>query len=256
MMENRASIDIGTYTARLLIAGESEIQGRLLPIARKRAYIRLGEGFSHSEGKIIQPESIRRTLEVLKDFSRVIEELNAHQVFAVTTGVVREAENRDEFLRLIYEHTGIRVRIITGDTEAFLSARGVMNALDIQQGPLLVFDLGGGSTEIFFKSEGARIIRSIPLGSVILTRAYLKSDPPEDKHVNALSRHIDELLEQSLPELKGRGEDYSIVGTGGTVTTLAAMHYGIALQEINPEKINGLTLETKDLEAHFNKRLF
>jgi len=250
MTKKRASIDIGTYTARLLIAGESD--GRLMPIARKRAYIRLGEGFGDAKKKSLQPEAIRRTLEALKDFSRAIEDSRAGEVLAVTTGVVREAENRDEFLRVIREHTGIRVRVITGETEAALSARGVIEALGLQPGPLLVFDLGGGSTEFFFKGDKKPLIRSIPLGAMILTRAHLKSDPPDDGQVRALSSHIDEILEEGLPEFRSVDQNCFIAGTGGTVTTLAATRYGIRVRDICPEKLNGLTLTGEEMEAQFD----
>ena len=92
MMENCASIDIGTFTARLLIARKPEAQERLRPLARRRAYIRLGEGFSRSYGgKTIQPEAIDRTLIVLKDFLQYTKLFDVHEVRAVATGVVRDA---------------------------------------------------------------------------------------------------------------------------------------------------------------------
>lgn len=235
------------------MARKFEPQGRLKPLARKRAYIRLGEGFSYSEGKTIQPEAIDRTLEVFEDFLQCTRLFDVNEVHAVATGVVREATNRDEFLGLIHSHTGVHIRPITGEEEALLTGKGVVYALDIQSRPFLVFDLGGGSTEFFLSTEGAQVVRSTLIGSMILKQAFLKSDPPEDKQVDALSRHIDKMLGGLRLEPIHSGCSLLVAGTGGTVTTLAAMLNGISLEEISPERINGLTLTVKQLEGFFDE---
>lgn len=253
MIENCASIDVGTHTARLLVARKPEPPGRLEPLARKRAYIRLGEGFSYSKGKTIQPEAIDRTLEVLEDFLQCTRLFDVREVYAVATGVVREATNRDEFLDVINSRTGVPFRYITGEEEALLTAKGVMYALDMRSVPFLVFDLGGGSTEFFLGTEGAQVVRSILIGSLILKQAFLTSDPPEDKQVDVLSRHIDKTLGGLRLEHVHRGASLLVAGTGGTVTTLAAMLNGIYLEDIAPERINGLTLTVKQLEGLFEE---
>jgi exopolyphosphatase/guanosine-5'-triphosphate,3'-diphosphate pyrophosphatase len=253
MIENCASIDIGTHTARLLVARKPEAQGRLKPLARKRAYIRLGEGFSYSEGKKIQPEAIDRTLEVFEDFLQCTRLFDVHEVHAVATGVVREATNRDEFLDLIHSHTGIHIRPITGEEEALLTGKGVVYALNVQSGPFLVFDLGGGSTEFFLSTEDMQVVRSILIGSMILKQAFLKSDPPKDRQVDALSRHIDKMLEGLRLAPIHSGSCLLVAGTGGTVTTLAAMLNSISLEDITPERINGLILTVKQLEGLFDE---
>jgi exopolyphosphatase/guanosine-5'-triphosphate,3'-diphosphate pyrophosphatase len=253
MVENCASIDVGTHTARLLVARKPEAQERLKPLARKRAYIRLGEGFSYSEGKIIQPEAIDRALEVLEDFLECTRLFDVHEVHAVATGVVREATNKDEFLDLIHSCTGLHIRSITGEEEALLTGKGVAYALNVRPGRFLVFDLGGGSTEFFLSTKGAQVVRSILIGSMILKQAFLKSDPPKDKQVDALSRHIDKMLGGLRLEPIYSGCCLLIVGTGGTVTTLAAMLNGISLEEITPERINGLTLTVKQLKGLFDE---
>ena len=254
MMENCASIDIGTFTARLLIARKPEAQERLRPLARRRAYIRLGEGFSRSYGgKTIQPEAIDRTLIVLKDFLQYTKLFDVHEVRAVATGVVRDATNRDAFLASIHSHTGLQIRPISGEEEALLTGKGVLAALQVQCGPFLVFDLGGGSTEFFFTEKGAQFVRSIPLGSMVLKQAFIKSDPPGDEQVEALSRHMDQILGGSQLETIDSGSPLLIAGTGGTVTTLAAMLNGIYVDEMTPERINGLTLTLKQLEELFDK---
>ncbi|MBW1703884.1 MAG: hypothetical protein JRJ86_01805 [Deltaproteobacteria bacterium] len=248
-----ASIDIGSHTARLLIAEKSGPQGVLRPLIRKRGYIRLSEGFDRSGKRIIQPDAIDRTLNVLKGFSHSLETFDVGSVNAVATGLFREAVNRDEFLDRIYERTGIRVRTITGDEEGLLTGKGVLNALNIRKGPFLIFDLGGGSTEFLSDAEGARMVKSIPIGAGILTQAYLKSDPPEKEEINELTRHIDQSLEEFLSEPYVNGDNILIVGTGGTVTALGSMLHRISVEDITPERINGLTLTRAQIEALFDR---
>ncbi len=248
-----ASIDIGSHTARLLIATKSGPQGILRPLIRKRDYIRLSEGFDWAGKRIIQPDAVDRTLNVLKDFLQTLKTFDADSVHAVATGLFREAANRDEFLDRIYESTGIRVRTITGNEEALLTGKGVLKALNIQKSPFLIFDLGGGSTEFLKGIEGAQTVRSIPLGAGILTQMYLKSDPPEKDEIRALSIVIDQILTESGVEGCGGGGDCLIVGTGGTVTTLGAISRRISVEDITPEAINGLTLKRAQIEALFER---
>jgi exopolyphosphatase/guanosine-5'-triphosphate,3'-diphosphate pyrophosphatase len=248
-----ASIDIGSHTARLLIAEKSGPQGILRPLIRKRDYIRLSEGFDRAGKKIIQPDAIDRTLNVLKDFSQSLETFDVGSVHAVATGLFREAANRAEFLDRIYESTGIRVRTITGDEEALLTGKGVLNALDIRKKPFIIFDLGGGSTEFLSGNGGGQTVRSIPLGAGILTQAYLKADPPEKDEIHALSTYIDQILTESGMEEVAAGDDYLVVGTGGTVTALGAMSQSVSVEDITPEMINGLTLTRARIEALFDR---
>ena len=253
MTKTCASIDIGTHTARLLIAQKAGGPGVLRPLIRKRDYIRLGEAFDRSGKKVISPDAIDRTLNVLGGFSQSLKTFGVGSVHAVATGVVREAANRDEFLDRIYESAGIRVKTITGDEEALLTGKGVLNALNIPKGPFLIFDLGGGSTEFLSGSEGAQTVKSIPLGAAVLKQAYLKSDPPEKNEVDALSRHIDQFLAESRLEPYGMGDDFSMVGTGGTVTTLGAMLHRVSVEDIMPDRITGLTLTMAQIETLFDR---
>jgi len=251
MSENYASIDIGTHTARLLVACNPGIGEPLKPLARKRAYIRLGEGFSSHRGKTIQVGAVDRTLAVLDDFLQYLESFDIHDVQAVATGVVRDATNKDAFLELIRSRTGLQVKPISGEEEAFLTAKAVMAALGVRSRPFLVFDLGGGSTEFFLSTEDAHVVRSIPIGSLVLKAAFLESDPPKDGQVEALSRHIDKMLEDL--GLEANGWRLWVAGTGGTVTTLAAMLHNVYLGNIVPERINGLTLKVRRLEGLFQE---
>ena len=248
-----AAIDIGSHTARLLIAKESETAGVIRQLARKRVYIRLAEGITQSEKKIIPSRAMERALNALKDFSGYINRLGVHSVRAVATGAVREAANKKQFLDRIYQQTGIRVRAITGVEEAYLSAKGALHALNIHTDPFVVFDLGGGSAEFFIVSKGRRSARSVPLGAMILTKKYFELDPPGEAEVEALSKHVDQCLLDANLDVSSVQDLSLMVGTGGTVTTLAAMIYGISLGDITAKRINGLVLRRQKIEALFNE---
>jgi exopolyphosphatase/guanosine-5'-triphosphate,3'-diphosphate pyrophosphatase len=251
MEKTLASIDIGTHTARLLVAKELAGGGIIQPLARKRAYIRLADGLNYSKKGIIQFGAMDRALEVLQDFARFLSGFNVHSVHAVATGVVREASNGRDLLDRIQEETGIKVRPLTGLEEAVLTAKGALHALKRPAGPFLVFDLGGGSTEFMLCAADTTVIRSVPLGAMSLTRNFLKSDPPKATQVDALSGYIDQCLDEAKLCISGIRDPYFLVGTGGTVTTLAVMLHGISPSEISAERINGLVLERKEIEANF-----
>ena len=118
MMNVLASIDIGTYTARLLIAKKLPSSNILRPLARQRAYIRLADGLGLSRKKIIKPDAVDRTLNVMRDFLNCINRFSCDRICAVATGFFREAENNAQVVKEIYKNAGIEVRIITGEEEA------------------------------------------------------------------------------------------------------------------------------------------
>ena len=253
MEKHLASIDVGSHTARLLIVRASGDTGGMRQLVRKRVYIRLAEGFDTSRNKIIQPEAMARALDAVWGFSRDVGRFDVSQIRAVATGVVREATNGKEFLDRILERAGVRVRLISGAEEALLTAKGALHPLKLPPDAFLVFDLGGGSTEFFFGSAGATTVRSVPLGAVILKTQYLKSDPPKSSEVDALSKHVDRCLEESKPEVSTFPNGFFVVGTGGTVTTLAAMIHDVPPEEITPERMNGLVLGRQEIETLFGE---
>jgi len=257
MGKNFASIDIGTHTARVLIVQKLGPPGFFRPLFRDRTYIRLGEDFDYSGGKSIHPDAISRTHKALRDFSRYMEDFDVHRVLAVATGVVREASNRELFLDSLLTNTGVEARPIGGDEEASLTGKGVLHALGVQEGRFVIFDLGGGSTEFFLGGSHTPVVRSIPIGALTLTQRYLKSDPPGEGEISFLSGYIDKALKE-LHSINPQGrinvtDGSLLMGTGGTVTTLAAMLYGIPPQEIVPERVNGLILERSAVRALFDK---
>jgi exopolyphosphatase / guanosine-5'-triphosphate,3'-diphosphate pyrophosphatase len=171
----------------------------------------------------------------------------------VATGVVREANNQAAFLKAIRDRTGIEVKAISGEEEAFLTGLGVRHALQINKEPFVIFDLGGGTTEFLIGAGGADQRRpltdqafSLPLGAAVCTQRFLRSDPPSAREVESLEKEISNVLQAfHVPRPSG---GYLLVGTGGTVTTLAALIHKISLDETSPERMNGLILAITDLE--------
>jgi exopolyphosphatase / guanosine-5'-triphosphate,3'-diphosphate pyrophosphatase len=248
-----SSVDIGSHTARLLIA---QIQGPKRPLnvlVRKRIYTRLAEGFDETGSRILHERGVERTLDALRDFSGLNRQFQVKKVWAVATGVVREAENRDFFLKRCHETTGVRVRAIQGLEEARLMSKGVLGAIQVGGNPFVIFDLGGGSTEFFCDRHGEVCERSIPLGAARLTHRHLLSDPPTESELEAMGAHIDAGLRAAFPPPFNKEAVQRIVGTGGTVSSLAGMMKGILGEMLIPEKINGMALSTTGIEAIYDR---
>jgi exopolyphosphatase/guanosine-5'-triphosphate,3'-diphosphate pyrophosphatase len=244
-----ASIDLGTHTARLLVAEIAEAPATLRPRVRKREYISLGKGFDPAGENRIQSDAISRALKVVTDFRDTLQALGVEAVYGVATGVVREAANRDVFLTHVYKHTGIRIQPIGGTEEATLTGMGALHFLDVQTDAVVVFDLGGGSTEFYFRSGPVTRTASVPLGTVVLAQTYLKSDPPTLDQVEALSQKTRDLLERAHVGATADVEEARIVGTGGTVTAVAAMLAGVRAEEITPERLQGRVIERFRLDG-------
>lgn len=246
-----ASIDIGSLTARLLIAGKIDGPGLFTPLTRKRAYIRLAEDFDDRGSGSIRSKAVERTIDVLREFTLTAKKYGVEEIRAVTTGVVRRAVNRDRFLGLIREKTGLNVEVISGEQEADLTLKGVNHALDMTRGSSIVFDLGGGTTEVISWRKGNMDLRSLPLGAALLSETFLVSDPPDADQIKGLADYIDRKLKEALPRDRYSSEGKSLVGSGGTVTSLAAMIHRMDTKDITPQKLNGIILNRVRIEHLF-----
>jgi exopolyphosphatase/guanosine-5'-triphosphate,3'-diphosphate pyrophosphatase len=248
-----SSIDIGSHTARLLIAQTQGPERPLRVLARKRTYTRLAEGFNEAGPRILPQAGFERTLEALRNFSSLNEQFQVQKAWAVATGVVREAKNRDLFLRRCYETTGIRVTVIEGHEEARLTSKGVLGAIKDVRNPFVIFDLGGGSTEFFCDRQGKVYEKSIPLGAARLTHRYVLSDPPTESELEAMHARIDAGLGAAFRPSFNRHAGGSIIGTGGTVSSLAGMINGIPSERLIPENINGMAVSTADIAVIYDR---
>ena len=243
-MTKIASIDIGSNTARLLIL-ESTGDQKFNLLVSKRNITRLGEGID-AQGKLTE-HRMQTTLKVLSRFRQICLENGDPPLFAVATSAVREASNGQEFVRLAKKETGIDIKIITWEEEARLTLEGVYWKIPHENRRVITFDIGGGSTE-FILSEGKNIkdFCSTSLGVVRLTEKFITQHPVDEKEYHSLQNHLqDELqtvknkLSAFLPEL--------LIGTAGTVTTLAALKKNI--YPYDPEKIHGSTFSRQEAES-------
>jgi len=252
-MNHLASIEIGTNSIRMLIAKKGISENTLKPILRKRVITRLGKNFNKKKARIIEPEPMSRSISVLRNFFDIARQFDIPSPIVVATGVVREARNRNNFIALIDKKLGHNVKVITGQEESYLTCRGVLSSLDRRRDPLVIFDCGGGSTEFIWTNNKKGETISINLGAVILTDDYLSTDPPSDKEIYQLIKYIENKFKVKLQYIKELCKGaFSLVGTGGTVISLAAMIHGIRETGFN-EKLNGLVIKRKDIEVLFTK---
>jgi len=219
-----AAIDAGSNTLRMLV-GRIE-NGRVAPERYLRRICRLAGNFSQQEG--LSAESMERTLSVLQEFSSICNQTDVQRVRAVGTAAFRQAVNGENFARHVCESTGLPLEIINGEEEAFLTATGVISALDPVPAHTLIFDIGGGSTE-FILCTGSKVIwsRSFPLGVVHLTEGFAA---PNDRQ-GEISRTLELIMAELEPALISSNVDITkltLVGTAGTVTTLAALDMQMA----------------------------
>ena len=237
-MERLASIDLGSNTLRLLIA-EPAVIAPIRPIIVERRITRLGENFLPD--RTLQPVAMDRSIAALKEFAALMSLNEVTDYLAGATAVVREAINGGHFLGQVQRQTGLVVRLLSGSEEARLSFLGVASVISSRESSVVIFDIGGGSTELAWKGEGdnrALESSSLPLGVVHLTEAFLQADPPGQEACAQLRSHVSSVLAE-LSIYKDL-HDTLWVGTAGTVTTLASMWH--ELVEYDRERINGTVL--------------
>ena len=242
MAEPVAAIDLGTNTARLLIAGKAPYRQLLLT----RTITRLGGGFSRERG--LSEEAQRRSVVALKEFAAQISRYGATRVRAVATSAVRDAVNGGAFCKRVLAETGIALEVIDGAEEAALTLKGVAAILDDPSGELAVFDVGGGSTEYTLAVDAKPLFsRSLPLGVVRLTEGKVGAAEMEEKIGRELAVLQRELAGEGLGE---RFSKATLIGTAGTATTLAAIQIGMV--DYDYRRVNNHTMPLSEVERIFD----
>lgn len=242
-----ASIDLGTNTARLLIGRVSA--GRLERLHVSRRITRLGGGFTREHG--ILPEAAARTIAAMEEFAVTLREYGVGGLKAVATSAVRDAANREVFCRDVQAASGIELEIISGEAEGALTLRGVVSGLDARPELLLVFDVGGGSTE-YTLARGGEIIftSSLPLGVVRLTEGKGSVSAMTDKIERELALLYHDLESACLAPLLPTA---TLVATAGTATTLAAIDLGLV--DYDYRKVNNHQLSVESVRSIFDRLL-
>jgi exopolyphosphatase / guanosine-5'-triphosphate,3'-diphosphate pyrophosphatase len=235
---NVAAVDIGTNSVRLLI---TDAQGRELE--RRMQITRLGQGVDVTGS--LHPDAIARTLAVLTEYGAAIRQHAVTRIRAAATSAARDAHNSQLFFDAAEHALGARPELLPGEEEARLSFRGATFGVDLSQGPFLVVDIGGGSTEFVLGTTAPEALISVNVGCVRMTERYLKSDPPSPAELAACQREILRVLEdvkRAVPVAKAR----RMIGLAGTITTLASLSQG--LTHYDPTRTHHARLTRDEVE--------
>ncbi len=245
-----AGIDIGTNTLRLLVAETGP--DSFHEVYADRKITRLGQDLDLKG--MLTGEAEDRTLKALGDFAEKILHHAALHTSAIGTSALRNASNSYAFIHAVKKKTGIDITVISGEDEARLTLLGVARMLSGDGGqkkrnPLtssLVIDIGGGSTEIIATRTGDKPESvSLPLGAVYLTERCIKHDPPNAEELALLRRMVREKLERHAAMIQPDAAGI-LIGTAGTITTLAAIDQGLVAYD--PERINRSALTSDSID--------
>ena len=212
-----AAIDCGTNSIRLLIA---DIDGNnFREVVRDMEIVRLGQGVD--ETGQFHPDAIARTLAAVDKFAAEIAKRGVEKIRFCATSATRDATNRHLFVDGVRERLGIELEVISGDEEAALSFAGAIKDLDPSNGPFLVVDIGGGSTEFVFGTSTVEAARSVNIGCVRMTERHFASDPAMPEQIEAARSDIQAAIAQAaavVPITQAK----TLVAVAGTATTVAA----------------------------------
>jgi exopolyphosphatase / guanosine-5'-triphosphate,3'-diphosphate pyrophosphatase len=258
-MPRVAAIDCGTNSIRLLVAdvstgdtgpggpGESGDAGptrTLTDVHREMRVVRLGQGVD-ATGEFV-PEAIERTRVALADYTAILRAAGTERVRMVATSATRDAGNREDFFAMVRATLGTDAEVISGDTEARLSFTGAVGDLPAEDGPFVVVDVGGGSTEVVLGTRDAggvhvEAARSVDIGCVRLTERCLHSDPPTAEQraaARTLARAVLAGAFEAVPVAGAR----TWVGVAGTVTTISAVSQNLPKYDESRTHLSRLAL--------------
>jgi exopolyphosphatase/guanosine-5'-triphosphate,3'-diphosphate pyrophosphatase len=217
-----AAIDCGTNSTRLLIVG---VDGTVLE--RHMRITRLGEGVDATHE--LSPRAITRTVEVLGDYRRLMDTHHVLRARLVATSATRDAINAEDFFSAARRVVGLRPELLSGEEEGRLSFIGATACLGSEYraaGPLLVVDIGGGSTELVTGEVGVAgddvVAVSLDIGCVRVTERFLVHDPPLHEELVDARTFVDDALASARVELL-RLAPGGVVGLAGTVSTVVAL---------------------------------
>jgi exopolyphosphatase/guanosine-5'-triphosphate,3'-diphosphate pyrophosphatase len=240
-----AAIDLGTNSIRLLVARYVTGDETLHELARDMVITRLGQGVDRT-GRIA-PDALTRTVRVLERYCRRARALEAERIHLVATSAVRDASNREELAGSVERLTGEPMEIATGEQEAAISFLGATRGLEAAR-PVLVLDIGGGSTEFVLGDTRVRSAVSAQMGSVRLTERYIHTDPPSYEELDRLDLAITSVLHQvedRIPVHDAR----TLLAVAGTSTTVQAI--AMQLPEYDPTLLHRTVLARADAESVF-----
>jgi exopolyphosphatase/guanosine-5'-triphosphate,3'-diphosphate pyrophosphatase len=251
--KRRAVIDVGTNSVKLLVA---DVRGReVLPVHEESKQTRLGKGFYETQQ--LQPEPVARTAEAVWDFAETARERGADSIRVIATSAARDAKNPGDLTAAIERASGLKAEIISGSREADWAFQGVTTDAELAVHPLLLLDVGGGSTEfIVGRGQKKHFAHSFPLGTVRLMEKFPPSDPPKKSELTSAREWLGNFLHNEVrpqvePALKNEAGEIRLVGTGGTATILARIEK--KLDRFDRDKIECAVLSFDQIVAHRKK---
>ncbi len=249
-----AAIDVGTNSIHMVVTQIQPSLPAFTVIERNKTTVRLGDRCKQT-GRLT-PEAMQRAIVALKRCQDIAKSLNAEQIIAVATSAVREAPNGQEFLQQVEDELGLWVNLISGTEEARRIYLGVLSGMKFDNQPHIIIDIGGGSTELILgDGHEPRTLSSTKVGAVRLTSQLITTDPISNVEFQQLQAYIRGMWERPIDELRSQlkpGECPRMVGTSGTIETLAILHSRDKFGTV-PAPLNGYQFSLKDLREWVNR---
>jgi len=250
-MSRVAAIDCGTNSIRLLIADIDN--GNFREVVRAMEIVRLGQGVDKT--KSFHPDAIARTLTAVEKYAKQIASKGVEKIRFCATSATRDATNRDLFINGVESILGIKPEVIPGEEEAALSFIGATKELALSDGPFLVVDIGGGSTEFVYGTEKVAFAKSVNIGCVRMSERHFTSAPPTPGSIVEAISDIDEAIAVAAKAVPIT-EANTLIAVAGTATTVAAAaldldnydRYAIHLSRISAEKTFAVAKRFQSME--------
>jgi exopolyphosphatase / guanosine-5'-triphosphate,3'-diphosphate pyrophosphatase len=236
-----AAIDCGTNSTRLLVSRDGETVERLMRITR------LGAGVD-ANGRLA-PDAIARVVACLREYRDVMDRHDVERVRMTATSAARDSANRDELFDAAEKAVGVRPELLDGFEEGRLSFAGATAELDATDGPFLVVDIGGGSTEFVVGGSEPVGVLSVDIGCVRVTERFLHGDPPSAEELSQAISVVHAYLDDVTREIPEVLDVRRLVGLAGTVSAMAAVEIG--LPEYDRDRIHHFTLTRAAAEDVF-----
>jgi exopolyphosphatase/guanosine-5'-triphosphate,3'-diphosphate pyrophosphatase len=221
-------------------------EGRQL--AREMNITRLGQDVDRTG--VLAEAAIERSVRVLESYGEILRGLKAERVRATATSAARDAANRELFFSAAERALGVRPECIPGDEEARLSFQGATYELEPEDGPFLVVDIGGGSTEFILGTRAPEQLISVDMGCVRMAERHLHSDPPSSDELEACCADVQRTLAKVREEIDVKRAK-RMVGLAGTVTALG--YYQLGLKHYDPVQTHHMLLSRVGVERMFNQ---
>ena len=237
-----AAIDIGTNSTNLLI---TDRDGQMLE--RQVTVTRLGQGVDKS--RMLAPEAIERTILCLARYRELLDAHGSPRLRIIASSASRDALNREEFFDQAENVLGVRPELVSGEEEARLAYRGCTTNLIPDTNGHLIIDIGGGSTELIIGTTQLSQAYSIDAGAVRMTERHLRHDPPQPEELLNAIGEVQDLFDDVLRLNPSMALVRQIIGTAGTIVTIAAVELGQQL--FNADELHGMHLTRDAIEDVF-----